>query len=143
MKSMLQSKQSDQIWFSLWMLSSKFLLPLSVKSGKRLKMKREISMAAKKAKVNVNVDCYSLIKGQWKLMSGNPAYASVATTWLRLTMLTSIQTEFWVKKISPLVKKKYAYSVPFLLISCTFQIYFYECKILNQKLCLNGWVRTA
>ena len=46
------------------MLSSKFLLSLSVKSGKRLKMKREISMAAKKAKVNVNVDCYSLIKGQ-------------------------------------------------------------------------------
>ena len=36
-------------WFSLWMLSSKFLLPLSVKSGKRLKMKRKISMACKKS----------------------------------------------------------------------------------------------
>ena len=46
-------------------------------------MKRKILMARKKAKVNVNIDCYSLIKGQRKVgkvrefltfwfMSGNP-----------------------------------------------------------------------
>ena len=34
-------------WFSLWMLSSIFLLPLSAKSRKRLKMKRKICMACK------------------------------------------------------------------------------------------------
>ena len=53
-------------WFSLWMISSKFLLPLSAKSGKRLKRKRKMSMACKKTKANVNIDCFSLIKGQWK-----------------------------------------------------------------------------
>ena len=35
-------------WFLLWMLSSKFVLPLSAKSGKRLKMKRKLRMACKK-----------------------------------------------------------------------------------------------
>ena len=56
MKSMLQSKQSDQFdtlrltrsscgqWFS--------------------------SIACKKAKANENIDCFSLIKGQWKLFKG-------------------------------------------------------------------------
>ena len=34
------------------------------KSGKRLKMRRKISMACKKAKENVNMGCFSLIKGQ-------------------------------------------------------------------------------
>ena len=36
-------------WFSLWMLSSKFLHPLSAKIGKRLKMKKKTSMAYKKS----------------------------------------------------------------------------------------------
>ena len=36
-------------WFSLWTLSSKFLLPLSVYSSERLKMKRKILMACKKS----------------------------------------------------------------------------------------------
>ena len=35
-------------WFSMWMLSSKFLLPLSAKSRKRLKIKRKLSKACKK-----------------------------------------------------------------------------------------------
>ena len=35
-------------WFSMWMLFSKFLLPLSAKSRKRLKMKRKLSKACKK-----------------------------------------------------------------------------------------------
>ena len=35
-------------WFLLWMLSSKFLLPLPAKSRKRLKMKRKLWMACKK-----------------------------------------------------------------------------------------------
>ena len=52
-------------WFSLWMLPSKFLV--SAKSGKRLKMKRKISMPTKKAKANVNIDCFSLIIGQWEV----------------------------------------------------------------------------
>jgi len=46
------------------MLSSKFLLPLSAYSGKRLKMKKKILMACKKAKASVNMDCFSLMKGQ-------------------------------------------------------------------------------
>ena len=54
-------------WFSLWMISSQFLLPLSAKSGKRLKMKRKMSMACKETKANVDIDYFSLIKGQWKL----------------------------------------------------------------------------
>ena len=68
-------------WFLLWMVSSKFVLPLSAKSGKRLKMKRKLWMACKKAKVNVNMDCFSLIKGQWKLFKGQWKVGEFLTFW--------------------------------------------------------------
>ena len=47
-KSLRYTCSSYGPWFSLWMLSSKFLFLLSAKSGKRLKIKRKISMAYKK-----------------------------------------------------------------------------------------------
>ena len=47
--SMSDTCSSSGQWFLLWMLSSKFLLPLSVKNRKRLKVKRKLSMACKKA----------------------------------------------------------------------------------------------
>ena len=68
-RSIWHSCSSWGQWFSLWILSSKFLLPLSAKRGKRLKMKRKLSMACKKSKETVNMDCFSLIEGQEK--SGN------------------------------------------------------------------------
>ena len=66
-------------WFSLWMLS--FLFPR--KEGRGWKWRENYRWPAEKAKVKVNMDCFSLIKGQWKLsvksqgififlMSGNP-----------------------------------------------------------------------
>ena len=73
-------------WFSLWMLSSKFHLPLSAKSGKRLKMKRKISMVCKKAKANVNIDCFSLIKGQWKPFKGQWKVREFLTFWWGATL---------------------------------------------------------
>ena len=45
--SMSDTCSSSGQWFLLWMLSSKFRLPLSAKSWKRLKMKRKLSMACK------------------------------------------------------------------------------------------------
>ena len=71
---MLQSKQSDQFdtlrlthvvaVVSAVVTCSSCSLPLSIKSGKRLKMRRKLMMTCKKAKVNVNMVCFSLIKGQ-------------------------------------------------------------------------------
>ena len=73
-RSMLQSDQFDTLRLTHVVVvvsgfRSECFLPNSpvlfpAKSGKRLKMKREMLMACKKkVKVNVNIDCFSLIKG--------------------------------------------------------------------------------
>ena len=74
------------------MLSSNFRLPLSTKSGNRVKMKRNYHWPAKKAKVNVNMDCFSLIKGQWKLFKGQWKVREFLTFWWVATLL-------WVRNI--------------------------------------------
>ena len=74
------------------MLSSNFRLPLSTKSGNRVKMKRNYQWPAKIAKVNVNVDCFSLIKGQWKLFKGQWKVREFLTFWWVATLL-------WVRNI--------------------------------------------
>ena len=74
------------------MLSSNFLLPLSTKSGNRVKMKRNYQWPAKIAKVNVNMDCFSLIKGQWKLFKGQWKVREFLTFWWVATLL-------WVRNI--------------------------------------------
>ena len=62
MKSMLQSKQGDQ--FDTLRLTHVLVEVSGFRCrGKRLKMKRKISMACKKS----SIDCFSLIQGQWKL----------------------------------------------------------------------------
>ena len=62
MKSMLQSKQGDQ--FDTLRLTHVLDEVSGFRCrGKRLKTKRKISMACKKS----NIDCFSLIQGQWKL----------------------------------------------------------------------------
>ena len=74
------------------MLSSKFPLPLSRKSGNRVKMNRNYRWPAKKAKVNVNMDCFSLIKGQWKLFKGQWKVKELLTFWWVATLL-------WVRNV--------------------------------------------
>ena len=74
------------------MLSSKFPLPLSTKSGNRVKMNRNYRWPAKKAKVNVNMDCFSLIKGQWKLFKGQWKVKELLTFWWVATLL-------WVRNV--------------------------------------------
>ena len=54
-------------WFSFWLLSSKFLLPLTRKAERGWKWREKYWQPAKKAKANVNIDCFSLIKGLWKV----------------------------------------------------------------------------
>ena len=74
------------------MLSSNFRLPLSTKSGNRVKMKRNYQWPAKIAKVNVNMDCFSLIKGQWKLFKGQWKVREFLTFWW-------VATPLWVRNI--------------------------------------------
>ena len=74
------------------MLSSNFRLPLSTKSRNRVKMKRNYHWPAKIAKVNVNMDCFSLIKGQWKLFKGQWKVREFLTFWWVATLL-------WVRNI--------------------------------------------
>ena len=54
-------------WFLLWMLvtNSFFFFPRKAQTG--WKWREKYWWPAKKAKANVNMDCFSLIKGQWKL----------------------------------------------------------------------------
>ena len=54
-------------WFLLWMLvaNSFFFFPRKAERG--WKWKEKYWWSAKKAKANVNMDCFSLIQGQWKL----------------------------------------------------------------------------
>ena len=107
-KSMVQGKKSDQFdttsdtcgscdqWFSLWMLSCKFVLPLSAQSRKFLKMKRKLLMAPKKAKVNGNMDCFSLIKDQWKLFKGQWKVREFLTFWWVATLVMLRWPQFWL-----------------------------------------------
>ena len=90
-------------WFSLWMLSCKFLLPLSAQSRKSLKMKRKLLMAPKKAKVNGNMDCFSLIKDQWKRFKGQWKVGEFLTFWWVATLVMLRWPQFWliVKNNSP------------------------------------------
>ena len=86
-KSMLQSKRSEQfdiysscgLWFSLWMLlpNSFFLFPQ--KTERAWKRKEKYRWPASKAKGNENIDCFSLIKGQWKLFKGRWKVREIST----------------------------------------------------------------
>ena len=83
MKRMLQSKQSDQfdtlrltlvavvvIGFrcECFRPNSFFLFPR--KAERSWEWREKYRWPAKKARANVNIDCFSLIKGQWKLFKG-------------------------------------------------------------------------
>ena len=47
-----------------------FFLSFCEKKKEAENEEKNISGLQKKAKVNVNIDCFSLIKGQWKLFKG-------------------------------------------------------------------------
>ena len=94
------------------MLSSNFRLPLSTKSRNRVKMKRNYQWPAKIAKVNVNMDCFSLIKGQWKLFKGQWKVREFLTFWWVATLLWvrnipdgGIDINWWNKSYFELQKK--------------------------------------
>ena len=83
MKSTLQSKQSDQFqtlrltyvvvvvsgFRCEWFLPNTFFL-FPRKAEKVWNWREKCRWAAKKTKANLNIDCFSLIKGQWKLFKG-------------------------------------------------------------------------
>ena len=93
-KRMLQSKQSDQFdtlrlrhlvvvvsgFCSECFLSNSFFLFLQ-KVERGWKWRENYGWLAKKAKVNVNMDCFSLIKGQWKLFKGQWKVREFWTFW--------------------------------------------------------------
>ena len=94
MKRMLQSKQSDQFdtlhlrhvvvvvssfCCGCFLPNSFFLFLQKVERG--WKWRENYGWPAKKAKVNVNMDCFSLIKGQWKLFKGQRKVREFLTFW--------------------------------------------------------------
>ena len=87
LKSMLQSKQSDQFdtlrlvsdfRCECFLPNSFFLFPRKVERG--WKLTEKYRWPTKNAKVNVNIDCFSSIKGQWKLF--NKGQGQVREFWL-------------------------------------------------------------
>ena len=84
MKSMLQSKQSDQFdtlrlihvvvvvsgFRCEWFLPNSFFLFAREKREKFENEEKSVDGQQKKNKANLKIDCFSLIKGQWKLFKG-------------------------------------------------------------------------
>ena len=84
MKSMLQSKQSDQFdtlrltyvvvvvsgFRCEWFLPNTFFLFPREKREKFENGEKNVDGRQKRTKANGKIDCFSLIKGQWKLFKG-------------------------------------------------------------------------
>ena len=103
MKSMLQSKQSDQcntlrlihvvvvvsgFRCECFLPNSFFLFPWKAERG--WKWREKYRWPAKKAKANVNIDCFSLIKGQWKLFKGQWKVREFLTFWWVATLMKTL-----------------------------------------------------
>ena len=70
-------------WFSVWM-NSFSLFPREAEKG--WKLREKCSWPIKKTKANVNIDCFSLIKGQWKLFKVQWKVREFLTFWWVATL---------------------------------------------------------